>query len=117
MPKSVAKKGDVTLIPGTKFLSPAAGGVWAPQSPVKYGEHKKVKIKGVPAIFEASCTFKFVGVDPSGNVVQGDEKVELKAKKTKLTDSGKNMLVHGDEEKGDHGNTLKVVTTNLLKTD
>lgn len=115
MAKAVAKKGDVIPIPGTTPYPPATSGAWIPM-PVEYKTHKKLTIKGVETIYEASCKFMFVGVDPTPKPVNGDEEVVLKAQPTMLKDNDKDMLLMGDEEVGQYGNKLKVVAPNMLKT-
>ena len=114
---SVAVGGEVIATVGKTFYAPADAGAWTP-GPVTYETHVKLKVGGTLAIMKATCTFSFSGTDSKaqGALVPGTSTVELKAKSTKLNQSGKGMLLAGDSAKDSYGNTLTVQTTNKLKT-
>lgn len=114
MAKRVAVDGTVVAIPGAVPFPGAQNGTWTAM-PVQYTTDPKIKTGGKPVITKAQCTFMFAGVGPAPAfpAVNGQEKVTLSAKKTKLQ---KQVLVEGDMIMSPYGNQLKVVAVTKIKT-
>lgn len=115
MGKPVAVEGDVQATPGAVPYPPAVSGAWSPGN-VEYQTHSNLESGGKAVIYEASCTFTFVGADPNGAPVNGDESVTLTAKSTTLMNGADNVLVTGDTEVGAYGNTLMVSASGPFTT-
>jgi hypothetical protein len=115
--KSVAVDGQVTATVGTVLLSPATTGTWT-AGPITYQSYDKLKIGGAKVIHKAECTFSFSGSNttpPTPVAVTGTEKVKLEPTFTLLQKNRSKVLLNGNSEQSSHGNTLTVVSENVLK--
>lgn len=113
--KSVVVDGGVTATAGTTMFTGADSGAWTAGA-VTYQSYPNLTINGVPAIYQASCTFTFSGLSSSSAPVTGAETVTLTASATLMQGGLSNVLVDGDQATGTYGNQLTAQSSGLLKT-
>ena len=63
---SVGVEGDVVATAGLTYLSPADSGAWTP-GPVSYQSYSQLAVGGVSVIYEAECTFNFLGANSAAS--------------------------------------------------
>ncbi len=111
--KAVACEGDVVAQPGTTPFTGAASGTWTPPASLTLQSYAQLQVGGVKVVHAASGVFQFAGTTGSSPVT-GASTVTLTAGSTILQGSSTKVLVHGDSQQDQYGNTLKVVSTRSL---
>jgi hypothetical protein len=123
--KSAATKNDVKTDLSNVPLSPAdtpAGNKGWTAGTISVKSYAQLKIDGVEAIYEASCTFSFSGSNSKNNgaAVTGSDPVTLSAAalgKTHLQGQENQVLRDGDSITSPDGNTLKIVSSERLRSE
>ncbi len=113
--KSVAVDGDASATAGSKMFGAATSGTWTPAA-VSVRTYDALRVGGTKAIFEASCSFSFVGKDDVPNAVAGSETVTLTAGSTPMQSGRGDVLIDGDSKEGDYGNIVSVNAGGVLRT-
>jgi hypothetical protein len=113
--KTVAVAADVSATAGTTPFTGAEAGTWTP-GPISSQSYAKLAIGGAATVWQASCTFSFVGQSSSGAQVPGTSTVTLAASSTKLQGAGSNVLRDGDEQSDTYGNKLSVSASGKLSS-
>jgi hypothetical protein len=110
----VACRGDVSARAGTTPSTKADSGTWT-AGPVTLTTFDGVEVGGDPVVTEAECTFSFAGT--KGNSAVADSStVTLSASEHPLLGSQDSVLVDGDEEQDEYGNTVSVSSSRALRT-
>jgi hypothetical protein len=105
--KAVAVIGEVTLIPANDDA-----GIWVP-GPITYEAYDHLTIRGLPVIYSASCTFKFI----SNTTTKPEDTVTLSAGASVLQGGQTHVLVNEDFATGTVAkNELRVNTSNKLRS-
>jgi hypothetical protein len=125
--KSVATKSDVKTqlsnVPLSPADSPLGSAGWS-AGQIEVSSYSQLKIDGAEAIYEARCTFSFSGsntkVKPPQAVTGPDDKVVLNAAalgRTHLQGLENQVLRDGDSITSADGNTLKIVSSERLRSE
>jgi hypothetical protein len=109
--KAVAVEADVQVVAGAIFPNQADSGAWTAGQVIVKAD-SKVTIRGMPAVYEARCTFTFEGTRGQ-SLVTATEDVVLAAAATKLQ-SQTHVLRDGDVKQSTYGNTVKVASARKL---
>lgn len=115
MAKAVAVEGDVSATAGTMPFTGAESGAWTPRN-VMMNSYADLKSGGRKVLWQAQCTFDFIGQSSSGAMVKGSETVTLTAAPTSLKKSAHFVVVDGDQATGTYGNKLTSSAAGPLKT-
>jgi hypothetical protein len=118
---AVATEGDVVVTVGTVPYQPNSTGVWSAGG-VSYISYAYLMVDGKKVISEASCGFSFSGAknappyDPVAT--PGPQTLKLTPPQQTLLQKGDaQVLRNGDTASDQWGNTLTVVTQNVLTSE
>lgn len=117
--KPVAVQGDASASTGNGLVGAAKKGKWT-AGEVNETSYSQLTAGGVEVIYEAECTFTFLGdSDPPNGVVSDvndSSTVTLSASDTVAQGGLNHVLRDGDEEEDAYGNKVSVSASAALQS-
>ncbi|MCF2872543.1 hypothetical protein L0664_15815 [Octadecabacter sp. G9-8] len=105
--KALAVVGDTSATAGGPAGPDGSAGAWTPRT-VSESSYTQMTNHGPKVIFEAECTFDYLGTKTNTNDTVGDSTVTLTASSSVLRVDGGDVLLDGDTAQDSWGNTLTV---------
>ncbi len=114
--KPVALEDDIVIEASNAHTNPNYQGTWTAAS-VVVEAYDRLTVGGSPVVHEVRVDFTFTGTDTSsGATVTDTSSVTLAASPTLITVRGGPVLVDGDTADDAHGNTVRVASSQHLRT-